>query len=165
MSHVGTCRKLKSLVLMYTQVGDDGLRRLASLEALKRLDLSSTWVTDAGVKALGSHAKLDHVSLRSTRITNAALEHLASIPTLTRLDLHGSGAPGANLGRLFNHEGLARLETLPRLETLWLHNLRISPLEIEALGKLRHLKSLVIDFSDLRWMAFGRFASCYPRRG
>jgi len=149
MTHVAACRKLKSLILMYTEVGDEGLRRLAPLKELQRLDLSSYRVTDAGVKALRSHPKLDHVSLRSARVTNAALEHLAAIPSLTRLDLNGSGEPGVNLGRLFDHEGLARLESLPRLRELWLHNLRLGPSEIAALGRLRHLKSLVIDFSDI----------------
>ncbi len=149
MAYVAACRNLKSLILMYTQVGDEGLRRLAPLDKLERLDLSSYRVTDAGVKALRSHPKLDHVSLRSTGVTNAALEHLAAIPSLTRLDLNGSGEPGVNLGRLFDHEGLARLESLPRLRELWLHNLRLGPSEIAALGRLRHLKSLVIDFSDI----------------
>ena len=99
---------------MYSDITDDGLKKIATIPGLRHLNLSSAVITDAGIAHLESWSQLEHVELRATKVSDETLKHLAEIKSLTRLDLHGSGFPGASLGTRFTAEGLQHLKHLPK---------------------------------------------------
>jgi hypothetical protein len=57
-------------------VGDPGLKDLASLPNLKGLVLNFTAITDAGLKNLASVKTLEHVQLDRTKVTEAGIQNL-----------------------------------------------------------------------------------------
>jgi hypothetical protein len=142
-------RELRTLRLTYTAVTDEGVKKVASLKELRRLTLDSRVITDDGIAHLKALPKLEHVELRATGISDEALHHLSQIKTLTRLDIHGSGQPGVNFGRLITVQGLLQLKNLPELHTLWINNME-SPTGFLALRELNQLRSLVINFCNLK---------------
>jgi len=113
------------------------------------LSFSGQYISDAGVAALRTHRNLQHVELRASNLTDAALGYLAEIKTLTRLDLYGSGEPGVSVGEQFSSAGLGRLQDLPGLRTLCIHNLNLKGSWCAALEKFSQLESLHIDFGDI----------------
>jgi hypothetical protein len=62
-----------------SEVADDDLLLIASLNDLATLRLSNTKVTDKGIAYLAEHRGLSSLMLSGTRITNAALKSLAKM--------------------------------------------------------------------------------------
>jgi beta-lactamase regulating signal transducer with metallopeptidase domain len=147
---IAQCRQLQALDLVYTNITDEGMRKIGGLPELRRLNLDSYVVTDAGIKPFAELQKLQHVSLRASRLTDEALRHLAGIKSLTRIDLSGSGEPGANAGMCFTIAGVQRLKVLPNLRTLWLTNVDSAGgfLGLKELTQLHELTLMMTNIRD-----------------
>jgi internalin A len=148
-ARIAECRQLQTLELVYTNITDEGLRKIAGLPALERLNLTSQAITDAGIEAFRRLHRLQHISLRVSRLTDEALRHLAGIKTLTRVDLYGSGEGGVSLGRCFTIAGVQRLKALPNLRTLWLTNVEMTD-SFVGLKELTQLRELTLMMTNIR---------------
>jgi len=92
-----------------TQVGDEGLKHLASLPNLERLELSATKVTDAGLKYLERARNLSYLDLIGTAVTDAGMEHLQTLPRLAELDLSATQITDASTAILKRFPALFHL--------------------------------------------------------
>jgi len=101
--------QLRRLDLSRTEITDEGLRRLASMEGLEYLDVSDTKITDSGLDVLTRMSRLTELRLRSTQITDRGIKMLAKCTNLEYLDL---------LETKVTYEGLPQLASLKRLRWL-----------------------------------------------
>jgi len=90
--HVGHCRKLESLILMYcrdtTDVATDHIQALPNL---KKYHAGYTQITDRTLEMLSSMDSLEEVSFEGCKwITDDGLTALASLPRLRELSVGGS---------------------------------------------------------------------------
>ncbi|NQU24793.1 MAG: hypothetical protein HQ567_26215 [Candidatus Nealsonbacteria bacterium] len=128
---------LTTLLLFYTETGDEELRQLSGLRKLRRLYLTGTNVTDDGVIHLLKIDSLDVLTLNETSIGDKALSDLRRLPNLTCLEVDDTKITDA---------GLKYLPTFPRLEAVYLANTRTSP---EAIADLnRECPDLVVGSAD-----------------
>jgi len=108
--HVGRCRQLESLILMYcrdttdvatehiqalpnlkkyhagyTQITDRTLEMLSRMSSLEELSFEGCkWITDAGLAALAAHPRLREISVGgSPRVTQAGV---SAIPTTIHIN-------------------------------------------------------------------------------
>jgi hypothetical protein len=89
-------------------LGDDGIRRLASLSRLEELDLSGTAITDRGLEVLRHLPSLKRLHLGMTRVTDAGMSHLAHCHELAHLNLSWTHTGDAALRAL---AGKGKLKT------------------------------------------------------
>lgn len=167
-------RPVTEVDLSKTGASDATLEHLAGLTGLRSLNLLDTPVGDEGLRHLGGlHASLRDLNLYNTAVTDAGLEHLRGLPNLATLTLHGPriGDEGLvwvermhKLATLDLSEtsitdaGLARMQKLTGLLRLDLGGTRISDAGLGHLKGLTHLrwlnlhKTLVTDagVSDLQ---------------
>jgi Leucine-rich repeat (LRR) protein len=91
--------RVEVLWLCDTDIGDEGLRRLARLPKLRALFIDNTRITDAGLAYLET-LSLRRLGLNSTAISDASIPQLAKLRNLERLDVEGAGLTEAGLSRL-----------------------------------------------------------------
>ena len=108
---------LQHVALKHSPIGDAGLASLASMPELAILNLPHAVCTDAGMKVLAAAKNLRQLRLGSRRLTPAAAGEIAEIGTL--LQLHLIDVP-------IDDEGLKRIASLPRLESLYLDGSKVS---------------------------------------
>jgi Leucine-rich repeat (LRR) protein len=85
LKYLRKLKKLWTLDLSYTSVGDDGLENLKGLESLHELDLSHTKVTDRGMVYVGRLTKLESLFLSRDSISDAGLARLSGLRQLHRV--------------------------------------------------------------------------------
>ncbi len=127
-SHIAKLEGLTTLLLFYTETGDEELRQLKALRKLKRLYLNGTPVTDNGVVHLLEIDSLAVLNLNETRITDEALRDLRRLPNLMSLEVENTNITDA---------GLEYLRTFPKLEGVYLSNTQTSREGIAALRRER----------------------------
>lgn len=69
LGDIGTLSSLKRLFAKYTDVNDDGLKRLSPLTAIEDLDLEGTKVTDRGLEHLKLMQRLKYLVLAETGVS------------------------------------------------------------------------------------------------
>jgi Leucine-rich repeat (LRR) protein len=158
---IAACSRLEFLSLDFTNMTDAGLQRIAALPSLRRLDIDSYRITDDGIAHLKNLKQLQSLNLRASQLSDASLAHVAEIETLTRLNLNGSGRPGSFMGEVFTVSGLAQLKALPKLRTLWLHNLR-SPVGFLGLQDLTQLRVLTMSMCNIEAEEVGALEDAMP---
>ncbi len=115
------------------RITDADIEKLRGLVNLTVLELDGTLVTDAGLKHLRSMKKLQHLTLSYTAITGAGLDELAGLP-IENLDLGLTKVRGA--------EGLARLKKLPELKQVGLKGLLIGDADLKPLTECKSIQTL-----------------------
>lgn len=126
---------LEYLSLWGTTVGDDDIRRLASLANLQAIDLSYTDVTGKSIRSLSSLKKLAYLRLEGCDVKDEHLAPLARMPQVSMLYLGRTKVTDAGLKHLrglkdlnvlqlsdckISDEGLASLGDFPIIQHLWL---------------------------------------------
>jgi hypothetical protein len=89
--HVGRCKRLESLVLMYCrETGDEATAHIAGLPRLSKYFASYTRITDRTPELLAGMQALEHLELHGCAgVTNAGIAALATAPALRDLRLSG----------------------------------------------------------------------------
>ena len=79
--------KLVHLNLKDTQVTNDGMAHLANIITLTRLNLARTQVSDEGLRRLKGLDNIVYLNLYGSQVTDAGLEHLQGMTNLRKLYL------------------------------------------------------------------------------
>ncbi len=79
--------KLTALDLRAVDIGDPGMKALASLKALRELNLSDGRFTDQGLANLSKLSHLERLETERVKITDAGIESLSGITSLRALNL------------------------------------------------------------------------------
>ncbi|MDX1930538.1 MAG: protein kinase [Pirellulaceae bacterium] len=83
--------KLYTLRLNETDVTDEAIAILSSMESLTTLDLAGTKITDACIEHLLKLKGLENINLENNKISAAALEKLVQLEYLDQIRIHGCG--------------------------------------------------------------------------
>lgn len=123
--------RLESLTIPGSELTDDGLASLESLDHLQQLDLDAYKVTDAGLHRLRGLKKMRRLQLKGTGATGAALLDLPWRGELERLG-----------GQFFDDERLRYLEGLSKLTHLDLQLSKVTDAGLMHMPKLPALRVL-----------------------
>jgi hypothetical protein len=93
-------RRMRSLNLSGTHVGDADLQKIARMSRIEELRLADTDVTNDGIQWIVQLPSLKALSLRGTVISDAGLLTLAQMDTLQELDVTDTNATKEGLDRL-----------------------------------------------------------------
>jgi hypothetical protein len=107
---------LVTLWLTGTSVTDGDLNAFQNLKAIQHLALKSTPITNNALATLATFAKLTHLHL-PRQINDHGLEGLSKSKSLIELDLSYSS---------ITNDGLAFIQAMPQLETLYVNDTAIS---------------------------------------
>jgi hypothetical protein len=88
------------LNLTNTKVSDAGLRHLVGLKRLHSLELNRTKITDAGLETIGTIHELVGLDLERTEVTDAGLDHIRGLTNLVWLDLRDTKVTKLGLNKL-----------------------------------------------------------------
>ena len=117
-------RKLVSLVLGGTHVGDKDMVHLANVPSLVSLYLPKTNITDAGLAHIANLPKLAILDVSDTKITDRGLPEIAKLQNLNWLLISGTEV---------TDEGLLALASLPNLGRLSLMDTKVTEQGIASL--------------------------------
>lgn len=118
---------------VYAKVQDDSdLARLAVFPQIHSLHLEGNGISDDGLKYVGNLYSLEELDLGGLSVGDAGIEYLLNLNQLRFVNLP-SGISG---------NGLARLASLPNLESLWINQGRIADDDLRCLASLTHLRQL-----------------------
>jgi hypothetical protein len=121
-------RKITTLVLGGTQVGDEGLAVISNLSSLVSLMVPRTKITDAGLTHLTKLPNLAILELADTKITDRGLPEIAKCQSLNYLILSGTAV---------TDEGIQTLVNMPNLRRLGVKNTKVTAQCIAALKASR----------------------------
>lgn len=76
LQHIALLPRLKLLSIRYTKIDGSGLRFLQASPSLERLSFTNTGVTDNYLGDLGECSRLRYIDLRSTRVTAGGVARL-----------------------------------------------------------------------------------------
>ncbi|QDT28110.1 Leucine Rich repeats (2 copies) [Gimesia panareensis] len=125
--------QITHLFLSGTQVTDEGLAKLASLQRLEDLDLGRTKITGTGFAQV-TFTSLKKLSFRGCeQLTVDGFQQIVKCQNLEKLDLIES-----NIDDRF----LQEITKLPRLKTLWADYTRLTNAGLPYLNGMTQLKSL-----------------------
>jgi hypothetical protein len=93
-------RRLRSLNLSGTHVGDDDLRKIAKMSSIEDLRLADTDITNDGIQWLSLLPQLSVLSLRGTVTSDAGILVLTKKQSLQELDVADTNATKEGLDRL-----------------------------------------------------------------
>ena len=111
VSVIGKIASLEVLSLRNaSQLGDRGVKRLASLEKLVRLDLGGTKVSDAVGEQLAAYKNLKSLDLSRTKVTDAIAEQLSELEKLVLLRLDGTEVTDSSLATLAEMKSLRAVD-------------------------------------------------------
>lgn len=147
---------LQTLRLDWTDIGDEGLKKLKFLASLSTLDLSRTHATDAALSSICTLQNLNQLALWDCKLRGSNLSALKVLPSLTHLWLNRTrldDTTGKQLAELKHVKALALSESsigddtvmslsqLP-IESLDISQTRVTDKSIEALCDLQTLIEL-----------------------
>lgn len=92
--------------LSNSNITDDALLLIASLDDLYTLNLANTKITDKGIAHLANHPGLSDVVLSGTQVTNDALTHLATLRKLDRVSVDQTAITRDAMVRFAKKQGL-----------------------------------------------------------
>ena len=152
--------KLRELILLGTEVGDQGMEHLKGLNELETLNLENTRITGQGLAHLAGLTSLRELNLALTVVADAGLMHLQGLTNLRSLNLHDTKLTGkglANLAELkqlrvlridsntqLTDAALVHLQGLTNLETVYLQNTGITDAGLVHLKGLTQLRQLYL---------------------
>jgi hypothetical protein len=89
--HIGKCRELESLILMYCRdTTDAATEHVAALPILRRYFASYTRITDRTPELLSTMPTLESITFdKCAGVTNAGIRRLAGLPRLKELSISG----------------------------------------------------------------------------
>jgi internalin A len=112
-------KKLKTLNLHGTKVGDVGLEHIANITTIESLDVGSTLMTDVGLERLTNLTNLKQLTMGGNELGDSGLQALRQLPGLTYLDLSGRQGTDKNVWTLaMSDAGLDAVLTLKQLKDL-----------------------------------------------
>jgi hypothetical protein len=112
-------KKLKTLNLHGTKVGDAGLEHIAGISTLESLNVGSTLMTDVGLERLTNLTNLKRLTMGGNELGDAGLQALRQLPGLTYLDLSGRQGTDKNVWTIaMSDTGLDAVLTLKQLKEL-----------------------------------------------
>src|SRR5262249_38059523 len=117
--------------LAWLDIGDEGVKRLASLNQLKHLRLNNTTIKDP--KCFEALVNLESLDLGDSYVLDYSLPPLANMKDLRRLNL---------LGTLITDDGLKYFRDLTRMEDLDLYGVKITDAGMEHLRNMTGLRRL-----------------------
>lgn len=146
IKHLADLKKLQSVSLDHSQIGDGALEVFARLPSLNQLSLQGSAFSDEGLKYLAGMKQLRALLIGMNRkpVTDAGVKHLVGLTMLQTLDLQG-----ANL----SDEAVDSLAMLTKLQSLWLQNTHITDRGMKRLSELPNLKTLSISSTALSQQA------------
>jgi hypothetical protein len=109
---------LEYLHLWGLPLTDEDMRRLCGLTKLWTLDIANATVTNDGCRHLEAVPSLSKLHISCEKVNDGVFEHLRKLKYLTQLRLDGMTD--------ITDEGLLRVTTLPKLETLTLTQCRVT---------------------------------------
>ncbi|MEZ6053809.1 MAG: M56 family metallopeptidase [Planctomycetaceae bacterium] len=137
---IGEEQSLHRLSLATTKITDAGLDHLKNLKNLQTLGLSGTSISDEGLRKLAPLVSLTHIDLTQCNVTGEALVALAHQP-LSMLEMNRTQA---------NDRGLLVISRIPpTVSHLFLQKTQVSDKGLSHLGKLTHLRSLVLSETNV----------------
>ena len=90
-----------------SNVTDDELFLIASLDNLDTLRLSNTKITDKGIAHLADHPRLADLTLSGTQVTNAVLTPLSTMHSLNRVSVDQTAVTREAMLRFAKRQGLS----------------------------------------------------------
>ena len=90
-----------------SNVTDDALLLIASMDHLASLNLSNTKITDKGIAHLANHPSLTDVVLSGTQVTNGVLTHLSTVQKLERVSVDQTAVTREAILRFAKKQGLS----------------------------------------------------------
>lgn len=133
---LGSCDRLKELVMVSSVMTDEGLAALSRDSLLERLYCFKPKVSEAGVKHLAGLSHLKKLELlRVPELTDPALAHLSGMIGLEEINLSEASITGS---------GLVHLAGLPELKSLIIPNTALDDAGMANLGRLTGLRRLYI---------------------
>ncbi len=90
-------KKLKTLNLHGTKVGDVGLEHIANITTIQSLNVGSTLMTDVGLERLTNLTNLKQLTMGGNELGDSGLQALRQLPALTYLDLSGRQGTDKNV--------------------------------------------------------------------
>ena len=127
--------EITHLYLNGTQISDEGLAKLASLQHLNDLDLGYTTLTGAGFAKV-KFTSLKKLTLRGCeQLTVDGFQQIVKCQNLEKLDLVES-----NIDDSF----LQEIAKLPKLKTLWVDHTKVTNAGLPYLNGMTQLKLLEI---------------------
>jgi len=100
LKEVAKLKRLKSLLLVKTNITDAGLREMAKLPELVSLTISGADITNVGLKELVNVPNLTELGLMATQVTDEGLQELAKLKNLFELNLGGTRVSKAGVAAL-----------------------------------------------------------------
>ena len=100
LKEVAKLKRLKSLLLVKTNITDAGLREMAKLPELVSLTISGADITNVGLKELVNVPNLVSLGLPATQVTDEGLKELAKLKNLFELNLGGTRVSKAGVAAL-----------------------------------------------------------------
>jgi hypothetical protein len=85
LDQIAKLKKLEDLNLWLTDVGDEGVAKLADTKSLKRLNLDKTRVTNTAMDAVGKLENLEFLHIGSTMVTDEGIAKLHGLKNLKKL--------------------------------------------------------------------------------
>lgn len=138
MKYAAAFPELRSLDLLYSRVGHDGLKTVSKLKSLEHLSLSgyNTGIGDHDIRPLATCKNLRSLSLMNTAVTDQSMQLVAELPLLRTLNLSGTKVTDAGLARLSEHQNL---------ESLTVYGSAITDRGVQHLAKVKSLKRLSLE--------------------
>jgi hypothetical protein len=148
---------LKTLWLTGTDLADDALEPLVSLDGLVHLILKKTRITDSGINKLKNLSALQTLNVPA-QITDEGLKYFAEFKNLTRLDISDTSISDSGVKYLVPMESLSEvylndtkvtdgvfeyLVNMPSLRTVFLSGTKVTDngiVQMEKNQKLEHLE-------------------------
>lgn len=150
------CRRLESLSVDDTPVGDSVVAVANNLPRLRALNVSRTGITDQGARQIVNRS-LRSLDVSDTEVRAASIQHLEWLEELTASDSSWSDEDCEVIARMsgltsldlsnssgVTDVGIASLARLSKLESLFLNGTSISDESLEALATLPSLAFLSV---------------------
>ncbi len=102
--HIAKHRNIRSLFLSYTQLTDEGMKELQSLQHLKRFWFEGTKVTNASMAGFRTMPNIGEVGLAYTEVSSEGFMQLNGIRTLTKVGIRGCKNISVDAARSFKNQ-------------------------------------------------------------
>jgi Leucine-rich repeat (LRR) protein len=127
--------KVKRLHMVDSNISDNHLEEISSLDNLEFFSFSSENVTDKGIGNLKKMKNLKYLGIKSWNTTEAGMRGLGILKNLRFLNVAGTK---------IGDSGIQEISRLPRLKVLSIRNTKITDKGLRYLTGLKTLRTLVL---------------------
>ena len=149
---VGSLDKLWHLILKKTRITDSGIGRLKGLSALQTLNVPSQ-ISDEGLKNIAALTNLTRLDVSYTAISNDGVAHLVPMTSLSELYLNDTKLSDG----VFEH-----LSHMPSLKTVFLSGTKVTDHGIAQLEGNQNLEHLELRDTSASEVGLARLRSKLP---